>query len=371
MRFAEFFAGIGLVRLGLEKGGWTCVFANDIDARKAEIYRRNFGEADLVVKDIAEIEARQLPEFDIATASFPCQDLSLAGKREGLAGKRSGTLGEFVRLLTELRSQSRQPRAVIVENVPGLLTSHGGRDVSTVLASLASLGYAVDLLVIDALRFVPQSRVRVFVIGHNAQTIQPDSVFAEAALAHELRGAPVCRVLFENSHLDWGFLDLPEIPSRAAQMIEDIVEQNDNGFEGARLVKELAYIRGSSRVRIEKALAVAARTGIPVYLAGFRRMRKGLVSLELRDDGVAGCLRAVTGGSSKQLLVQAKPDGQVQIRYMTSREYARLQGVPDSFWLPENQVAGLHALGDAVAVPVLEWLGGAVANAVTGELVSA
>ena len=364
MRFAEFFAGIGLVRLGLEKVGWTCVFANDIDARKAEIYRRNFGE-DLVVRDIADLEARELPEFDVATASFPCQDLSLAGKREGLAGKHSATLGEFMRLLAELRSQHRQPRAVIIENVPGLLTSHGGRDVSTVLASLASLGYAVDLLVIDALRFVPQSRVRVFIVGHNAQTVQPDSILAEAALAHELRGAPVRKVFLENSHFGWGFLDLPEIPSRAAQTLEDTVEQNVNGFEGARLVKELAYIRDGSRLRLEQALAVADRTGTPVYLAGFRRMRKGLVSLELRDDGIAGCLRAVAGGSSKQLLVRAKPGGVVEVRYMTSREYARLQGVPDGFWLPENQVVGLHALGDAVAAPVLEWLGGAVANAVT------
>ena len=367
MRFAEFFAGIGLVRLGLEKGGWTCVFANDINARKAEIYRRNFGEADLIVKDIAKVEACQLPEFDVATASFPCQDLLLAGKREGLAGKRSGTLGEFTRLLAELRSQHRQPRAVIIENVPGLLTSHGGHDVSTVLASLASLDYAVDLLVIDALRFVPQSRVRVFIVGLHVD-VESDDVLAEAALAHVLRGAPVRKVFLDNSHIRWGFLDLPVIPSRAVQTLEDIVEQNDNGFDGARLVKELSYIRGGSRLRLERALAVANRTGIPVHLAGFRRMRKGLVSLELRDDGVAGCLRAVTGGSSKQLLVQAKPGGLVEIRYMTPREYARLQGVPNSFWLPENQVAGLHALGDAVAAPVLEWLGGAVSNSLAGEL---
>ncbi len=366
MRFAEFFAGIGLVRLGLEKSGWTCVFANDNDARKAEIYRRNFGKDDLVVKDIAEIEACQLPDFDVATASFPCQDLSLAGKREGLAGKRSGTLGEFMRLLGELRLQHRQPRAVIIENVPGLLTSHEGGDISTVLASLASLGYVVDLLVIDARLFVPQSRVRVFVIGLYAGN-ESAGELAEPALTHKLRGAQVRKVFLENNHIHWGFLDLPVIPSQTVETLEDIVEQSDDGFEGARLVKELSYIRGGSRLRLGKASAVAAGTGNPVYLTGFRRMRKGCVSLELRDDGVAGCLRAVAGGSSKQLLVQAKSDGQVQIRYMTPREYARLQGVPDSFWLPENQVAGLHALGEAVAVPVLEWLGGAVGNAVTRE----
>ena len=372
MRFAEFFAGIGLVRLGLEKGGWTCVFANDIDAHKAEIYRRNFGEDDLVVGDIAELEAYQLPEFDVATASFPCQDLSLAGKRQGLAGKRSGTLNEFMRILTELRLHNRQPRAVILENVVGLLTSHEGRDVRTTLTSLASLGYKVDLLVINAVRFVPQSRARVFVVGlQNAETIQPDGVLMEAALAHELRGPLIRKVFLENSDVGWGFLDLPAIPSRTLQTLEDIVEQNHNGFEGERLAKELSYIRGGSRARLERALLLADRTESHVYLAGFRRMRKGLVSLELRDDGVAGCLRAVTGGSSKQILVKVKPGGLVHMRYMTAREYARLQGVPDDFWIPENQVAGLHAFGDAVAAPVLEWLSGAISTSTNGELVLA
>ena len=95
-----------------------------------------------------------------------------------------------------------------------------------------------------------------------------------------------------------------------------------------------------------------------------------LVALELRDDGLAGCLRAVTGGSSKQLLVTAKPGRIVQMRYLSAREYARLQGVPESFWVPES-VAGLHALGDAVAVPVLEWLGKTVTYAFANEPVLA
>ncbi len=360
------------MRLGLEQRGWTCAFANDIDPRKAEIYRRNFGEDDLIVKDIAELEAYRLPEFDVATASFPCQDLSLAGKREGLAGKRSGTFNDFVRILRDLRWDGRQPRGVIIENVMGLLTSHEGRDIRTVLSSLTSLGYTVDLLVVDAARFVPQSRVRVFVIGlQEAKATQPNGVFAKVALSHELRGAKIREVFLENRDIRWGFLDLPTLPSRTVRSLEDVVEQDINGFTGERLAKELSYIRGGSRLRLAKALSTAQVTGSPVYLAGFRRMRGNLVSLELRDDGMAGCLRAITGGSSKQLLIQARPDGSVAVRYMTAREYARLQGVPDDFWIPENQVAGLHAFGDAVAVPVLEWLGNMVTDAFADELVPA
>ena len=370
MRFAEFFAGIGLVRLGLEQRGWTCVFANDIDPRKAEIYRRNFGEDDLIIKDIAALEAFQLPEFDVATASFPCQDLSLAGKREGLTGKRSGTFNEFIRLLADLRRCGRQPRGVIIENVMGLLTSHAGRDIRTVLSSLTSLGYTIDLLVINAARFVPQSRVRVFVTGlQEAEVTQPNSVSAEVALSHELRGAKVRKVFLENQDIRWSFLDLPTVPFRSVGSLKDVVEQNIESFTGDRLAKELSYIRDGSQLRLVKALSTAQMTGSSVYLAGFRRMRSNLVSLELRDDGMAGCLRAVTGGSSKQLLVQAKPDGSVIVRYMTAREYARLQGVPDNFWIPRNQVAGLHAFGDAVAVPVLEWLGKTISDSLATEFV--
>lgn len=371
MKFAEFFAGIGLVRLGLEHAGWTCVYANDLSAAKADIYRRNFGDADLVVKDIVAVSASELPAFDVATASFPCQDLSLAGKREGLAGSRSGTFHEFVRLLQDLHALGRGPRGVVIENVAGLLTSHGGRDLGTILEALTALGYTADLLVINAARFVPQSRVRVFIIGmKGANVTSPGTVFVSAALEHELRGVPVQNVVLKNPGVRWGFLDLPFIPARTGRLLADIVENREDSFADERLLKELAYIRDGSRVRLEQALVLADRAQRPVYLTGFRRMRKGLVALELRGDGLAGCLRAVTGGSSKQLLVTAQPDRALQMRYLSAREYARLQGVPDGFWVPES-VAGLHALGDAVAVPVLEWLGRVVTHAFANELIPA
>lgn len=233
------------------------------------------------------------------------------------------------------------------------------------------MGYTADLLVVNAARFVPQSRVRVFIVGvRGANVTLPGTAFAEAALAHELRGGPVRNVVRSNPGVRWGFLDLPSVPARTGLSLADVVEDREDGFEGERLLKELSYIRDGSRSRLEQAFALADVTRRPVYLSGFRRMRKGLVALELRDDGLAGCLRAVTGGSSKQLLVTARPGRALQMRYLSAREYARLQGVPESFWVPEN-VAGLHALGDAVAVPVLEWLGRAVTNAFANEPVAA
>src|SRR3990170_3204623 len=110
MRAIELFAGIGLMRVGLERAGWEVVFANDIEPFKAAMYRTNFGDRDLTVGDVRGLRGADLPDADLLTASFPCTDLSLAGNRAGLGGEHSGTFWEVVRLLREMRT--RRPRLV-------------------------------------------------------------------------------------------------------------------------------------------------------------------------------------------------------------------------------------------------------------------
>ena len=163
--FAEFFAGIGLMRVGLEQGGWTATFANDIADDKYEMYSAHFRDENshFVVQDIHELDAEDIPSVTLATASFPCNDLSLAGMGRGLGGKHSSSYWGFVRILEEM--EERRPPIVLLENVAGFLTSHGGRDLQAALLALNRLGYAVDPMIIDASRFVPQSRVRLFVVG--------------------------------------------------------------------------------------------------------------------------------------------------------------------------------------------------------------
>ena len=126
--FYEFFAGGGMARHGLG-AGWRCAFANDVDAVKAAAYRANFAPADeLLVADVASIRPNQLPgDADLAWASFPCQDLSVAGGGAGLAGSRSGALWACLKLIF---AKDRGPRLIVLENVPGLLTSRGGRDLA-------------------------------------------------------------------------------------------------------------------------------------------------------------------------------------------------------------------------------------------------
>src|SRR5262249_39849328 len=162
----EFFAGIGLMRVALEKQGWTAAYANDIDAKKLEMYRTQF-DGGVGLRDIHSISASEISDVALAPAAFPCDDLSRAGARAGvagepagMAGKQSGAFGGLVRILEGMGS--RGPPMALVENVPGFLTSHGGRDFERALEALNELGYDVDAFVLDAVHFVPQSRQRLF-----------------------------------------------------------------------------------------------------------------------------------------------------------------------------------------------------------------
>jgi len=155
--FAEFFAGIGLMRIGLEREGWKVVFANDIALDKYLMYTEHFHDAKshFVHDDIHNLKADDIPAVTLATASFPCNDLSLAGACKGLGGAQSSAYWGFVRILEKMGD--RRPPIVLLENVLGFLSSHEGRDFQAALLALNRLGYAVDPMIIDAVRFVPQS----------------------------------------------------------------------------------------------------------------------------------------------------------------------------------------------------------------------
>ena len=132
--FYEFFAGSGMVRAGLGDG-WNCLFANDLDEKKAAAYEENWGAEELLVRDVGEVLPSQLPsKANLAWASFPCQDLSLAGMGAGLKGDRSGTFWPFWNLVKNLNREGRRPDTVVLENVCGALTSHGGADFTSLIS---------------------------------------------------------------------------------------------------------------------------------------------------------------------------------------------------------------------------------------------
>src|SRR5260370_10796697 len=151
--FYEFFSGGGLARYGLGPQ-WRCLLANDIDEKKAACYRANFGSEELIVADVASLETSHLAgTADLAWASFPCQDLSLAGNGAGLRGHRSGAFWPFWKIMRGLAAQSRAPKLIVLENVCGTLTSHSGEAFCAIANAFSSIAYQFGALVVDARLF--------------------------------------------------------------------------------------------------------------------------------------------------------------------------------------------------------------------------
>ena len=160
------FAGVGGFDSAMQRCGIDVVATVEIDKNARGVLQHQFPSAKHF-EDVTKVRGDELrdagfvPDRGIITGGFPCQDLSVAGKRAGLAGGRSGLFWEIVRLADELK-----PKYLVLENVPGLLSSNGGRDFGTVLGALADLGYGVGYRILDAQFFgVPQRRRRVFIVG--------------------------------------------------------------------------------------------------------------------------------------------------------------------------------------------------------------
>jgi DNA (cytosine-5)-methyltransferase 1 len=350
--FYEFFAGGGMARAGLGHG-WTCLFANDFDAAKAKAHRANWGGEDLVHADVWALDAAQLPgRADLAWASSPCQDLSLAGARSGLAGKRSSAFWGFWRLVEALAAEGRAPRTVVIENVSGLLTSGGGADFASLCATLAAQGYAYGALEIDASGFTPQSRPRLFVVATLAA--RPDATGESPFHTRAVRAAHAA--LPDALKAGWLWWRLPAPPARNTRL-EDLLEPDGEVAWRSQAASDhvLALMSPLHRRRVEDLAASGGRH----VGALFRRMRKedgrAVQRAEARFDGLAGCLRTPRGGSSRQTVVVIDA-GRVRTRLLTAREGARLMGLADDYILPASQSAALHVIGDGVAVPVVRWL---------------
>jgi DNA (cytosine-5)-methyltransferase 1 len=348
-RAAEFFAGIGLVRLALERQGWTVVYANDIDEAKAEMYRHNWPKDDhLVVADIHRLNADDIPECDLFTASFPCNDLSIAGRWEGLNGKHSSAFWGFLRIVRDL--DQRRPRLILLENVVGFLMSHGGRDFEQAMLALNDLGYVVDAIILNARHWTPQSRPRLFVIARRDQHRSRQSLAVES----DSRPDALVRFIYLHQNIKWDIRQLPRLPTPRVRLV-DILEKlppNDPHWWDAQRARYFMN-QLSERHEAEARRMLAGRSYS--YATAFRRVRHGKSMAELRTDGLAGCLRTPRGGSGRQILLKAGR-GKYRVRLLSARECARLQGTPDTYRIDVGLNQALFGFGDAVCVPAVEWV---------------
>lgn len=260
MTFISLFSGIGGFDLGFERAGMQCAAQIEIDAKARAVLNRHF-PAVPVMEDVRHAGKHNLPAVDLIAGGFPCQDVSVAGNRAGLAGERSGLWFEFLRIVTELA-----PKWVVIENVPGLLSSNRGRDFAVILHGLVSVGYRVGWRVLDAQYFgLAQQRQRVFIVG-------------------SLRDGRCAEALFETHS---------ELSQKTSK----------------RMVAPTLIARGQV------------------------------------DNG---------GGSWASGIAIEDIRG---IRRLTPTECERLQGFPDGWTDGQPDSARYRQLGNAVAVPVAEWLG--------------
>jgi DNA (cytosine-5)-methyltransferase 1 len=367
MTFADFFAGIGLFRIGLEKQGWTSAFANDIDQQKFEIYRQNFhnDHTPYICEDIYQLPPELIPSVSLATASFPCTDLSIAGARKGLKGKHSSAFWGFISILE--KKGHRRPPLVMLENVVGFLTSHGGDDFTQALLALNRLGYEVDAFIINASHFVPQSRQRLFVVaqlgefGNSSLKKNLDQFTEDDVRPHAL-------ITFMKNHpeIKWNIRKVPSLPQNGHSLesiLEDFSATSPEWWNEKRANYLLNQMSPRHQSKADEMISSPAWS----YGTVFRRMRNGKSMAELRTDGIAGCLRTPKGGSARQILFKAGK-GKFFVRLMTAREAARLMGVGDyNFSVPLNQA--LFGFGDAVCVPVIEWIAKYYLNPLVNELI--
>ena len=349
-----------MVRAGLGEG-WTCLFANDFDARKGFSYQANWGAGgELTVGDIRGIDAADLPgEPDLVWGSFPCQDLSLAGAGAGLGGERSGTFHAYWNVIRGLIEQGRAPRLVAVENVCGTLTSRGGRDFETICRTFAAAGYRYGALVINADLFVPQSRPRLFVIGVRdgvgvaPELLSPEPVepFHTRALQ---RAAAALPADVRDRLLWWNVPTPPRRTATFADLIEDAPDSVGwhNQAETKRLLDLMSPVNAA---KVEAARRAGRRMVGGVYRRTRVEAGAKIQRAEVRFDDVAGCLRTPAGGSSRQIILVV--DGpRVRSRLISARETARLMGLPETYVLPRNYSDAYHLTGDGVAVPVVRHL---------------
>lgn len=365
--FYEFFAGGGMARAGLG-AQWDCLFANDFSPMKGHAYRSNWsGGTDLLVEDINNITSAQLPaQADLVWASFPCQDLSLAGVYKGIGSEddhnqtRSGTFWPFWRLMRNLMDERRAPQIIVLENVYGIMTSNKGKDFTSIGAVLSDAGYRFGAMVIDAQHFVPQSRSRVFIVAVHPSAKVPQHLISPTPISqwHPERMVTAFNGLSKKAQQSWLWWNLP-LPEERLTTFSDIIDENPEGVKWDSAEKTRQLLAMMTPVNLLKVQS-AQKSGKRIVGGLYKRTRMNdngekVQRAEVRFDGIAGCLRTPAGGSSRQSILVVEGD-KISSRLLSPREAARLMGLPDTYKLPHNYNDAYHIAGDGVVVPVVRHL---------------
>lgn len=349
--------------LGLD---WRCLFANDFSATKVAAYVDNWGSDHIHLGDVELVKTSQLPSHaSMAWASFPCQDLSLAGSYAGMGEvgakvTRSGAFWHFWSLIKGLSREGRKPETIVLENVFGALTSSGGSDFVAISNALADGGYRFGAVVIDAVHFVPQSRQRVFFIAVDANALLDPTLVRKDATPvwHPAALTRAQNLLKGHARDSWLWWNIPQPPKRKANLV-DLIEASPTDVRWNSTEETDRLLAMMSELNRQKVMS-ARRAGELVVGAVYRRTRLDKNGVkqqraEVRFDGIAGCLRTPGGGSSRQTIIVVER-GSIRTRLLSSREVARLMGLPESYKMPRRYNEAYHLAGDGVCVNVVRFL---------------
>ncbi len=370
------FAGVGGFDLGMERAGMRPAWQVEIDPHARAVLARHWPEA-RQREEVRPVGAHHLPRGDVVVGGFPCQDLSIAGNRAGLAGGRSGLFYEMRRIIDELK-----PGLVIWENVPGLLSSDGGRDFARVLYSLGGIGYHGAWRILNAQYFgVPQRRRRVFGVftGSDTGAIAGSEILAiangmqgDSAEGRQAREGAT-RAAAPGAGAEGGDGSIVFKGHQDGIRIVDNGESTEpplQTYQNATLkVFQARLARNGRGAPSDVVPALAAQSGgtgkgdaAPLlHIAHTLR-----ASYDASEDGTGrGTPLGAGTVSSKWAKGNGGPAGdeaynltlQAGVRRLTPTECERLQGFPDGWTAGQADAHRYRQMGNAVCVPVVEWIG--------------
>lgn len=357
MKFISLFSGIGGFDLAFDRAGMECVTVCEIDKNAQAILRRHFPNATLY-DDVRKVgkETHERKSIDLICGGFPCQDLSVAGKRAGLAGERSGLWFEFARVIDEL-----EPRWVVIENVPGLLSSHKGKDFAIIIRWLAERGYGVTWRILDAQYFgVPQRRRRVFIVGSFGNGCAAEVLFERESSSGDI----------EPGGETW-----EGATRRIAQSITGSNTQNNGGggltdrsTPSLVIANTLSTSLGHHGWSVGDQDITNLQISSTVETGINKRMKPEQVIPIWHNHQQDGSIRMQEGSAptvSKHWGTGGNNVPFVGVRRLTPTECERLQGFPDGWTDGQSDSTRYKQLGNAVAVPVVEWIGKRIMKAET------
>jgi DNA (cytosine-5)-methyltransferase 1 len=356
MNSVSLFAGVGGFDLAMQRCGIDVVASVEIDKHASKVLAARFPNTHLF-NDVSEVTGEQLravgfdPNNGIITGGFPCQDLSIAGARRGLAGDRSGLFWQIIRLADELR-----PKWLVLENVPGLLSSNGGKDMGIVIGELEQRGYGVCWRVLDAQHFgVAQRRRRLFIVCCLADHRRPVEILfePESGIRHP---APRQKTKYQPSSApsrSIGFSHTQGLNMQAREEQTPTLRREGGGMAVLMRQREGKDGGGKGPLLSDKSLTLATANDQTLFVS------PTLTSYNLDSRSPQS--------SEQTNIVNAVHSITSTVRRLTPKECERLQGFPDDWTAGQTDGHRYKQMGNAVAVPVVQWIVDRLVNVESNE----